>query len=82
MLPSTPRPPACDDAVLALYLVTHALGGAAPPGHAAAFAALEARLCREPALRRRRALLERRLQALAASVEPTAQFERLTGYRL
>jgi TolA-binding protein len=71
-----------DDDILAYYVVaTHTgLSPSAPLKHA--FAELEARLDADAALQAQYEALAQRLDTMAEDIDPVAQFESLTGFRL
>lgn len=71
-----------DDEALAYYVVAKHTGLGASTALRRRFDALEARLSDDPKLRARYQALTSRLEEAAASLDPAAQFEELTGFQV
>lgn len=69
-----------DDEVLAYYVVARRTQLEPSAALRAVFRRLEERLAGDPELRARHDALQGRLEELAASLDPAAQFEKLSGY--
>lgn len=71
-----------DDEALAYYVVAQHFGVGASAPLQRVFDRIEARLARDPAFRDRYEVLIRRLEEIASGLDPIAQFEELSGFRV
>lgn len=71
-----------DDEALAYYVVARHFGIDVSAPLQRVFEGIETRLARDAALRERHEALARRLEDIASGLDPVAQFEQLSGFRI